>query len=296
MAVGHECTLKESGDALRGGGFERLADDQLLESYLERRDERAFEAIVVRHGPRVLGVCRQVLGRSPEVEDVFQNTFLLLATKAGSIRNRRALGHWLCGVAHRMAVRSKVRTSRRIARERQVIPMRDSPAEDDLDLPQLRLVLHGEVDRLPDRFRDAVLLCYLEGRTNEEAARLLGCPLGTLKDRLAKGREILRGRLARRGIALTMVLLLLLLPGSASAEDVPPWLIATTVEKAQARMSGMRHHGPAATGMSAARVASAAALITVFTASTLVWVLFQPSPARGTWMRRLYDLAHKVCQ
>ena len=296
MVVRQESALRKPTQARRGEGPERLADDQLLEAYVARRDEDAFETMVVRHGPRVLSVCRQVLGRSTEVEDIFQGTFLLLATKAGSIRDRGALGPWLCGVAHRLAVRSKVRAARRLAQERQTIPMSALPKEDNLDLPELRLVLHAEVDRLPDRFRNPVLLCYLEGRTNEEAARLLGCPSGTLKDRLAKGREILRGRLARRGIALTAAFLLLLLPGTASAEDVPPWLVAATVEGGRARMGRRRPLGPAPPAIRAARVASVVAAVTVLLATAFVWVLRQPSPARGTWMRPLLDLTHKACQ
>jgi RNA polymerase sigma factor (sigma-70 family) len=296
MVVRHEGTLRKPSKVRRGEVLERRPDDQLLEAYVSDGDECAFEAIVVRHGPRVMSTCRQVLGRSTEVDDVFQSTFLLLTTRAGSIRNRQSLGPWLCGVAHRMAVRSKVRAASRLARERQATPATVLPTEDDLDLPQLRLVLHDEVDRLPDRFRHPVLLCYLESRTYEEAARLLGCPLGTLKDRLTKGREILRGRLARRGIALSAMLLLLLLPGAASAEEVPPWLIDATVEDARGRTRRRRPRGPASPAISAARVATAAAWVSVLSASIFVWVLCQPSPARGTWMRWLLDLAHKVCR
>jgi RNA polymerase sigma factor (sigma-70 family) len=291
----HEGTLSKPSHVHGGRGVERLTSEQLLEAYVAQGDEHAFEAIVVRHGPRVLGACRKVLGRSAEVEDVFQSTFLVLATKAGSLRNREFLGPWLCSVAHRLAVRSKVRATKRIARERQAIPVTVPPSEDDLDLQQLRLVLHSEIDRLPDRFRHPVLLCYQEGRTNEEAARLIGCPLGTLKARLYKGREILRGRLARRGIALTVALLLLLLPGEASAEEVPPWLIDATVEVARSRM-GRRPLGPAPTAIRASRVAAAVAGVSMLIASTFAWALFQPSPPRGTWMRWLFDLAHKVCQ
>ena len=172
--------------------------------------------------------------------------------------------------------------------------MTASPSEDDMDVQQIRLALHDEVDRLPDPIRRPILMCYLEGRSNEEAARLIGCPLGTLKDRLSKGRELLRGRLARRGIALTVALLLLLLPGAARAEDVPPWLIAATVERARGRTGRWRAvTGPAVRG---SRVASGSFGGFILIASTFAWTIRQPSPARGTWMRWLFDLAHKVCQ
>lgn len=294
MVGQREGTLIRPLQARGGGALDRRTDSQLLEAYLAQGDECAFEAIVVRHGPRVLSTCRQVLGRSTEVEDTFQSTFLLLATKAGSIRNRDFLGPWLCGVAHRKAVRSKVQATQRLARERRAIPVTVSPREDDLDLQHIRRALHDEVDRLPDRIRRPILLCYLEGRTNEEAARLIGCPLGTLKDRLIKGRDMLRGRLARRGIALTVALMLLLLPGAASAEDVPPWLIAATVEGARGR-TGRWLPGPTPANR-ARRVASAVVGISIVIASMFVWAIRQPSPARGTWMRQLFDLAHKVCQ
>jgi RNA polymerase sigma factor (sigma-70 family) len=288
-----DVSLRKSPVAGREGGGP--GDDQLLGAYLARGDQGAFEMIVARHGARVLRVCRQVLGRSPEVDDVFQATFLLLATRAATIRDRAALGAWLHGVAHRMAVRSKARSARRAARERQAGPATSVPEPDDPDLPYIRRVLHAEVDRLPEQFRRPILLCYLEGRTNEEAARLLGCPSGTLKTRLARGREILRGRLARRGIALTAALLLLLLPGAAKAEAVPPWLIATTTEAAMRRARGTRRDGPSPAGVGGARALRTALIAAALVVTTSAWLLCRPSPARGTWLRWLVDAFHKLC-
>ena len=295
MVRRNESAVRTPPETRRRGGLDRLPDDELLASYLGRGDEDAFGAILARHGPRVLSVCRQVLGRSAEVDDAFQGTFLLLATRAGAIRNPESLGAWLCGVAHRIAVRTKVRTRRRTALERRADPPPGPSGEDDVDLPQVRRVLHAEVDRLPERFRGPVLLCYMEGRTNEEAARLLGCPAGTLKDRLARGREILRGRLDRRGVGLTVAFLLLVLPGSARAEEVPAWLVAATADAARGRAGRGGRAARASSGFAAARVAPAAALATALLTSTFAWVLFQPSPARGTWARWVLDLAHKVC-
>ena len=275
-----------------GGG---PPDEQLLGDFLAFGDEGAFEAIVARHGARVMVVCRQVLGRSPEVDDVFQATFLLLATRAAAIRSRGSLGSWLHGVAHRLAVRTKARSARRLARERRAGLERPRSEPDDLDLPQLRRVLHAEVDRLPDQFRRPILLCYLEGRTNEDAARLLGLPSGTLKTRLTRGREILQGRLARRGIVLTVALLLLLLPGSAEADDVPPWLIAATVEAARRRVGPARVSTPSR-GPRVPRIAGVALVAAGLVTATSAWVLCRPSPARGTLLRWLVDLFHKLCR
>src|SRR5262249_50296146 len=154
---------------------------------------------------------------------------------------------------------------------------------------------HAEVDRLPDRFRRPVLLCYLEGRPSKEAARLLGCPPGTLKCRLAKGREILRRRLARRRAALTAAFLLLILPAPASAETGPRCVTDATVEEAR-RRPRRRHGAGVPPAFDVARVGSTATGVMFLTVSTFAWVLFQPSPARGTWVRWLQDLAHKVCQ
>lgn len=208
-----------------------IPDDQLLESFIASGDEKAFEALVVRHGPRVLGVCRSILRRTQDVEDAFQVTFLLLARKAATIRQRDSLGPWLHGVAHRLAVRSKVKASRRNALEgeRRRIAMAVHHPGDELDREEVRRIVNEEIDRLPDRFRQPILLCYLQGLTNETAARHLGCPTSTLKERLGRAREILHHRLARRGMALSATLLLLLMPRTASAADVPRRLIQSTV-------------------------------------------------------------------
>jgi polysaccharide export outer membrane protein len=211
--------------------FRRLTDEQLLGLFIDRGDEAAFESIIDRHGPRVLRVCRQVLRRPHDAEDVFQATFLLLATNAAQIRKRASLGDWLYGVAHRVAVRSNVKASRRSVVEgrRRGDEIRPPTPDDEIERRELRRVVHEEIDRLPERLRLPVLLCYLEGRTNEDVAKDLGCPSGTVKFRLAKAREVLHGRLSRRGITLTVALLLLLLPRSAPAAIVPRRLARSTL-------------------------------------------------------------------
>jgi polysaccharide export outer membrane protein len=235
MATGH--SVVPPPEELRADpNLLRMTDDRLLGQFIDKGDSAAFEALVVRHAPRVLGVCRQVLQGPHDVEDAFQSTFLLLARNAASIRKRESLGHWLHGVAHRLAVRLKVKSARRGTAERESrgVGMASPKPEDEVNRRELRQVIHEEIDRLPERLRQPVMLCYLEGLTNEAAARHLGCPSGTLKVRLATAREILHGRLARRGLALSISLLLFLRTRSASAAEVPRRLVDTTVNAAMA--------------------------------------------------------------
>jgi RNA polymerase sigma factor (sigma-70 family) len=182
---------------------EAPTDAQLLERFAARRDEAAFELLLRRHGPRVWGVCRRVLGPSADAEDAFQASFLLLVRRAGSVRRRSAVGDWLGRVAYRVAVRAQADARRRAGLERRaggrpeaVGP--DPPAE--ASRRELTPILAEEVRLLSEPYRSAVVLSYLEGRTNGEAARLLRWPVGTLKTRLARARELLGRRLARRGV------------------------------------------------------------------------------------------------
>jgi RNA polymerase sigma factor (sigma-70 family) len=195
-----------------------LSDGQLLERFttpLDEDAERAFAVLVQRHGPAVLRVCQGVLRDSNDAEDAFQATFLVLACKARSIRRRNSVGSWLFGVALRVASDMRRVAARRRTHERRVAGMKQEAmgGEDD-DSSQVVL---EELGRLPDRLRAAVVLCYMEGRTCEEAAHQLGWPVGTVKTRLAQARERLRGRLIRRGLAS-------LLPPAvvaSSAEAIP---------------------------------------------------------------------------
>jgi RNA polymerase sigma factor (sigma-70 family) len=177
-----------------------LTDAQLLDRFAAARDEPAFAALVVRHGPMVLGVCRRLLPDAGQAEDAFQAAFLVLARKAGAIRRRPLLSAWLYGVTYKVAARLRGRLWRRRAREKPV-DLDALPAADAQESFDLAPAVHEEVQRLPDKYRDPVVFCYLEGRTHEEAARLLDCPLGTVKGRLARARDLLRSRLARRGLA-----------------------------------------------------------------------------------------------
>jgi RNA polymerase sigma factor (sigma-70 family) len=216
------------GPASGEGGHDR----QLLERFIARREEAAFEALVIRHGPRVLWVCRQVLGDSEDADDAFQATFLVLVRKAETIRARDSLGPWLHGVARRVALRAKLRSKRRREQERRVVEMPAVEPSDEIDQRDLRPVLDEELSRLPDKYRLPVLFCYLQGMTNEEAARRLQCPPGTLKGRLARAREILRERLGRRGVVLGGGLMIWLSSDSSAIASiaVPDRLIAVTVK------------------------------------------------------------------
>ncbi|WP_406693954.1 RNA polymerase sigma factor [Singulisphaera sp. Ch08] len=178
-----------------------LSDGQLLERFTTQSDEdaeRAFAALVHRHGPTVLRVCRGVLRDTHDAEDAFQATFLVLAGKARSIRQRNSVGSWLYGVALRVSSEMRFVAARRRTHEGRVAGMKqESLSGEDDDSSQ---VVHEELARLPDRLRAAVVLCYLEGRTCEEAAHQLGWPVGTVKTRLGQARERLRIRLVRRGL------------------------------------------------------------------------------------------------
>jgi RNA polymerase sigma factor (sigma-70 family) len=193
--------IADLGRVFEGDSVSGLSEWQLLERYLERRDELAFEALVTRHGPMVLGICRRMLGASHEAEDAFQATFLVLVRRARDLGPRDAIGPWLYGVATRVASRARTQ----MARHRR---FRENPPEfavadrsgSTID-PDLFEILDQELSRLPGKYRSPLVLCYLEGRTHEEAARDLQWPLGTVKGRLARAREVLRSRLARRGFA-----------------------------------------------------------------------------------------------
>ena len=216
--------------ALAGGdGKDAPADAVLLEWFVTRRDEDAFTTLVQRHGPLVLGVCRRVLANEADAADVFQATFLVLARKAGSIRKRGSLGSWLHGVAYRLARKARVAHARRRAHERQVDIMPQPDPFSAIVWRDLRPVLDEELDHLAENYRAPLVLCYLEGKTHEEAARQLGWTNGTVCGRLARGRELLRGRLTRRGLTLSTGALTTLLAREAVAA-VPASLTAAAVK------------------------------------------------------------------
>jgi len=202
-----------------------MTDGRLLECFITRRDEAAFEALVRRHGPMVLGVCRRMLRHSQDVEDAFQATFLVLIRKAAAIGQRELLGNWLYGVAYRTALDARAASSRRLARERQMQPMPEPVIGNGLDISEdLRALLDRELNRLPDKYRVPIVLCELEGRTRRAVSRQLGIPVGTLSGRLTTARRMLAKRLTRQGLALSCgALTAALSQGQASAAvPLPP--------------------------------------------------------------------------
>jgi RNA polymerase sigma factor (sigma-70 family) len=233
------------GRIFRGQTVTGLSEWQLLERYLERQDEVAFEALVARHGPMVLGVCRRMLCSQTDVEDAFQATFLVLVRRARQLGPRDAIGPWLHGVAARVALRARCEAARR--RRFESIPIGAavfSPARPPADL-ELADTLDQELSRLPLKYRSPIVLCYLEGQTHEEAARVLKWPIGTVKGRLARARDLLRCRLARRGLAPTALAVTASLASDALA-SVPRELLESTVN------SGLRY----AIGKTTAQIAS----------------------------------------
>src|SRR4051812_33806574 len=194
-------TIRQLGELFEGGSVAGLGEVQLLDRFVARRDEPAFAALVARHGPMVLGVCRRALSDPGDVEDAFQATFLVLVRRSHSVHVQDSLGRWPYGVARRVASRA-----RKAARRRMVLAI---PPPDDLaarpgdpsDQSELSTVLDEELARLPAKYRLPLVMCYLEGLSNEDAARRLGCPLGTIQSRLSRGRDRLRARLRRRGLA-----------------------------------------------------------------------------------------------
>ncbi len=167
-----------------------VGDAELLSRFAATGDEAAFELLVHRHQRLVFGVCRRILGDHHDAEDAFQAAFLALARKAGGIGKREAVAGWLFRVAYRTALAARAGRARRVSRERPVVAAEATAAPaDPAAAPERReawAAVDEEVNRLPERFRAAVVLCYLEGKTVDEAARLLGCPRGTVASRLAR--------------------------------------------------------------------------------------------------------------
>jgi RNA polymerase sigma-70 factor (ECF subfamily) len=218
--------------------LDALTDGELLGWFVERQQEAAFAVLVRRHGPMVLSVCRRVLRHSHDADDAFQATFLVLAQKAHRLRRPELLANWLYGVAYRTALHARQRTARRGEREREAAKMIVPSDEPEGDAQELRRILDEELHRLPEKYRAPLVLCYLEGKTNEEAARLLGWPTGSMSHRLARGRDLLRERLESRLAGLSILLPTIFLADHLQPAVVPLFLARMTAHKAALLIGG----------------------------------------------------------
>ena len=219
------------------GTLAGLSDGQLLEQFATKTGpdaEPAFTLLIERHGPMVFRVCRSILRDLHEADDAFQATFLIMLSEAGKIRKRESIGPWLHGVARRVATCARSAAARRRVYERRWIKHRRHVAPTALAADQhdfdLSATIHAEIDRLPERYRSPIILCDLEACSLEEAARQLGWPIGTVKSRLNRGRQRLRDRLVRRGLAPGLAVGLLSESGQAGLADaaISPKLVEAT--------------------------------------------------------------------
>jgi RND family efflux transporter MFP subunit len=199
---------------------EGASDAELLERYVRCRDQAAFELLLWRHGALVYNVCRRILSCEQDVEDAFQATFLAFVRKAKSISRRGSVASWLYKVAYRIALEARERKRKTATAEKRGGEMLAVQPADDLLWSDMRPILDEELNRLPERLRRPIVLCYLEGKSNAEAARELGCRLGTIYSRLSRGRELLRQRLQCRGVTLPVAALTAALTARA-AEAAP---------------------------------------------------------------------------
>ena len=234
--------------AALGSNGAGLLDGQLLRAFLNNHDEGAFEALVRRHGPMVLGVCRRVLGNAHDAEDAFQAAFLVLVRKAADLAGRELVGDWLHGVAYRTALKARTQQARRRGKERRMA--RPEAIEAD-PAPDWQALFDTELHGLPEKYRAPIILCELEGRTHQEAARQLGCPVGTLSGRLSRARSLLARRLKHRGLTLSAAAVSAMLASQVSAAAISPSLVSSTVKAATLVATGQ-----AAAGVLLAPVAS----------------------------------------
>jgi RNA polymerase sigma factor (sigma-70 family) len=238
--------------AVLAGGEADLTDGQLLECFVSGRNEKAVAALVRRHGPMVWGVCRRVLRNHHDAEDAFQATFLVLVRKAASIVPRELVGNWLYGVAHQTALKARATAAKRQAREKQVKELPEPEAVTQPGLwDDLEPLLDQELSRLPDKYRVAIVLCDLKGKSRKEVARQLSIPEGTLSSRLTTARAMLAKRLARHGLAVSGGGLAAALSQKAASASVPTSVVSSTIKAASLLAAG-----GAAAGVASVKVAA----------------------------------------
>jgi RNA polymerase sigma factor (sigma-70 family) len=250
---------------------ECLSDAELLQQFTTHHDHEAFAALVRRHGPMVFGVCRRVLRDSHDAEEAFQSTFLVLVRKAGGLVHPERLGNWLHGVAQRTAAKLKVAAARRAAHEAGAGPAPVAPP--DTDWADIRQALDEELVALPEKYRAPLVMCYLQGLTNEEAARRLGWPTGSMSYRLARGRELLRDRLHRRGVCFWSLPLAIGVCTRATAREVPEPLVNKTVRRAT------QEQAPTPAGRWTSRAMAFWLLLLLFGLGTMTYAAVPSRPA-----------------
>jgi RNA polymerase sigma factor (sigma-70 family) len=217
------CAVQEARDQ---------SDSELLRRFVAHRDEAAFAALVRRHGPMVLGICQRILRDSHAAEDGFQATFLVLVRRAAAIAPTEPLGGWLYAVAQRIALKARAQAAKRRVRERRPDRMPNAETLDEHTWEDLRGVLDEEIGRLPQKYRNSIVLCYFQEKTHDQAAKELGCPRTSLTNRVTRARELLRQQLVRRGIALSAGLLVTVLSEKALGARVGALLTLNTVKAA----------------------------------------------------------------
>lgn len=322
MVTGSAVATEPRSGPSRLADLRRLADDQLLKRFFELRDDAAFALLVERYGPLVLGVCRRVLPDANDAEDAFQATFLVLVRKGATLRDPARLASWLYGVAYRTARKARSRAALRTKSERQAGAMSLKSASDDtallpalkgegtpgnLTYEELHAILAEEISQLPEKYALPLVLCYLEGKTNAQAAAQLGWPEGSMSRRLSRARELLRSRLARRGLAISVALIAAVFARPAAAAVVPAELLAATaractlvaegvefgevVSPTTARLAAEVTSSLSATSRFAVpTLAVVAALLIVITLS--LWQLGAPAQAAGFFSLRRQSALH----
>jgi RNA polymerase sigma factor (sigma-70 family) len=218
------------------------SDHDLLQRFRNHRDHAAFHALVCRHGTMVLEVCRGVLGNEANAEDAFQATFLILARKAGAIRKAASVGCWLHSVAYRTARQARAQEATRKKIEARM-PTREFSDADDLTWREVRAVLHEELNKLPERYGAALVMCYLESLTLDQAAAQLGVAKSTLKERLERGKQLLGTRLVRRGLGSPAVLVAAAWPAPLRSACLPLSLVSATVKAVGQSVAGQATGG-----------------------------------------------------
>ncbi len=236
MAVGQlNAVVQYLHGLARKSASASLSDRDLLRQFIRNRDECAFEILVRRHGQLVLGVCRRVLHHDHDAEDAFQATFLVLVRKAAALRSPESLANWLYGVANRTAMEMRRARVRRQAKEAMAMPRTEPEAIAPIDF---RVAFDEELALLPDKYREAVVLCDLQAKTRREAARELSCAEGTVASRLARGRALLAQRLNRRGIGISVGTVAAAAIGENAVALVPRVLTMNTIKAASLLAAG----------------------------------------------------------